>query len=185
MRRGHERVGLYLYSPSGPQWPVIGRNFTFTILHILTPNEEKFKKEKFIFRIFEEHFFYIWHQLWTSIRNKGDTRRKGILESIPLCLSAQCISWTHSVGGSSSSSGYAMTLLSAAIRSTSDAQLIIQIPTGNSVDHHNTNTCCYLQLFQETGQCWQVAEQTALNRTPHPLSIPWSFYSCCQLHTRS
>ena len=23
-RRGHERVGLYLYSPSGPQWPVIG-----------------------------------------------------------------------------------------------------------------------------------------------------------------
>ena len=28
--RGHERVGLYLYSPSGPQWPVIGRTFTFT-----------------------------------------------------------------------------------------------------------------------------------------------------------
>jgi hypothetical protein len=26
--RGHERVGLYLYSPSGPQWPVIGRTFT-------------------------------------------------------------------------------------------------------------------------------------------------------------
>ena len=26
-RRGHERVGLYLYSPSGPQWPVIGRTF--------------------------------------------------------------------------------------------------------------------------------------------------------------
>ena len=24
-RRGHERVGLYLYSPSGPSWPVIGR----------------------------------------------------------------------------------------------------------------------------------------------------------------
>ena len=24
-RRGHERVGLHLYSPSGPQWPVIGR----------------------------------------------------------------------------------------------------------------------------------------------------------------
>ena len=23
--RGHERVGLYLHSPSGPQWPVIGR----------------------------------------------------------------------------------------------------------------------------------------------------------------
>ena len=27
--RGHERVGLYLYSPSGPQWPVIGRTFTY------------------------------------------------------------------------------------------------------------------------------------------------------------
>ena len=26
--RGHERVGLYLYSPAGPQWPVIGRNFS-------------------------------------------------------------------------------------------------------------------------------------------------------------
>ena len=30
-RRGHERVGLYLYSPSGPQWPVIGSTFTFTL----------------------------------------------------------------------------------------------------------------------------------------------------------
>ena len=33
-RRGHERVGLYLYSPSGPQWPVIGRIFTFTFTYI-------------------------------------------------------------------------------------------------------------------------------------------------------
>ena len=31
-RRGHERVGLYVYSPSGSQWPVIGRTFTFTTL---------------------------------------------------------------------------------------------------------------------------------------------------------
>ena len=29
-RRGHEKVELYLYSPSGPQWPVIGRIFIFT-----------------------------------------------------------------------------------------------------------------------------------------------------------
>ena len=29
-RRGHERVELYLYSPSGPQWPVIGRTLPFT-----------------------------------------------------------------------------------------------------------------------------------------------------------
>ena len=28
--RGQERVGLYLYSPSGPSWPVIGRTFSFT-----------------------------------------------------------------------------------------------------------------------------------------------------------
>ena len=27
---GHERVGLYLYPPSGHQWAVIGRAFTFT-----------------------------------------------------------------------------------------------------------------------------------------------------------
>ena len=27
--RGHERVGLYLYSPSGPRWLVIERTFTF------------------------------------------------------------------------------------------------------------------------------------------------------------
>ena len=26
--RGHERVELYFYSPSGPSWPVIGRTFT-------------------------------------------------------------------------------------------------------------------------------------------------------------
>ena len=32
--RGHERVGLYLYSPSGPQWPVIGRTFTFSFICI-------------------------------------------------------------------------------------------------------------------------------------------------------
>ena len=28
-RQGHERVGLYLYSPSGPQLPVIGRTLPF------------------------------------------------------------------------------------------------------------------------------------------------------------
>ena len=30
--RGHEGVGLYLYSPSGPQWPVTGRTFTLPLL---------------------------------------------------------------------------------------------------------------------------------------------------------
>ena len=28
-RRGHERVELYLYSPSGPSWPVMGRTLPF------------------------------------------------------------------------------------------------------------------------------------------------------------
>ena len=30
-RRGHKRVGLYLYSPSGPQWRVMGRTFIFYV----------------------------------------------------------------------------------------------------------------------------------------------------------
>ena len=30
--RSHERVELYLYSPSGPSWPVIGRTLPFTII---------------------------------------------------------------------------------------------------------------------------------------------------------
>ena len=33
-RRGHERVELYLYSPSGPQWPVIGRTLLHFTLYI-------------------------------------------------------------------------------------------------------------------------------------------------------
>ena len=28
-RRRHERVGLYLYSPSGPRWPAIGRTLPY------------------------------------------------------------------------------------------------------------------------------------------------------------
>ena len=38
-RWGHERVGLYLYSPSGPQWPVIGWNLTFTGYNCLAEDE--------------------------------------------------------------------------------------------------------------------------------------------------
>ena len=34
LRRGHERVELYIYSPSGLKWPVIGRTFTFTFTFI-------------------------------------------------------------------------------------------------------------------------------------------------------
>ena len=36
--RGHERVGLHLYSPSRPSWPVIGRTFTFTFYNRERPN---------------------------------------------------------------------------------------------------------------------------------------------------
>ena len=35
--RGNERVGLYIYSPSGPQWAVIGWTFTFTLQSLLPP----------------------------------------------------------------------------------------------------------------------------------------------------
>ena len=35
-RRGHERVGLYLYSPSGPSWSVIGRTFC----HLIREDQE-------------------------------------------------------------------------------------------------------------------------------------------------
>ena len=31
--QGHEGVELYLYSPSGPSWPVMGRTFTFTFTY--------------------------------------------------------------------------------------------------------------------------------------------------------
>jgi hypothetical protein len=36
-RRGHERVGLYLYSPSGPQWPVIGRTLSLFLFSTSFP----------------------------------------------------------------------------------------------------------------------------------------------------
>ena len=39
--RGHERVELYLYSPSGPSWPVIGGTFTFTYKISCGKSEEK------------------------------------------------------------------------------------------------------------------------------------------------
>ena len=40
-RQGHERVELYLYSPSGPQWPVIGRTLPLTVvLHFFIPSVE-------------------------------------------------------------------------------------------------------------------------------------------------
>ena len=37
--RGHERVGLYLYSPSGPSWPVVGKTFTFNEIHLRNKNQ--------------------------------------------------------------------------------------------------------------------------------------------------
>ena len=35
-RRGHERVGLYLYSPSGPSWPVVGVTFNLYMYGVPT-----------------------------------------------------------------------------------------------------------------------------------------------------
>ena len=42
--RGHERVELYLYSPSGPSWPVVGR----TLLYYINTNYKKLKKIKYV-----------------------------------------------------------------------------------------------------------------------------------------
>ena len=45
-RRGHKRVELYLYSPSGPSWPVIGRTLPFIFylykdnIRFIKPNPE-------------------------------------------------------------------------------------------------------------------------------------------------
>ena len=36
---GKERVGLYIHSPSGPSWPVIGWTFTFNFTFYLVNNE--------------------------------------------------------------------------------------------------------------------------------------------------
>jgi hypothetical protein len=48
-RRGHERVELYLYSPSGPSWPVIGR--TFTLQYNINPTKCTFLNLKFELKI--------------------------------------------------------------------------------------------------------------------------------------
>ena len=39
--RGHERVGLYLYSPSGPSWPVIGRTLAIALLYVMSNDVRK------------------------------------------------------------------------------------------------------------------------------------------------
>ena len=62
--RGQERVELYLYSPSGPSWPVIGSTFTFTSIQyqrlrcisvqvttMWVPRRENFTTEDTIFCI--------------------------------------------------------------------------------------------------------------------------------------
>ena len=41
-RRGHERVELYLYSPSGLSWPVIGSTFTLHFATALLLQQHKY-----------------------------------------------------------------------------------------------------------------------------------------------
>ena len=43
--RAHERVGLYLYSPSGPQWPVIGRTIPQLVCFIFRHEYEMKMRE--------------------------------------------------------------------------------------------------------------------------------------------
>jgi hypothetical protein len=41
--QGHERVELYLYSPSGPSWPVIERTLTFYLFSLMIAPVYKLK----------------------------------------------------------------------------------------------------------------------------------------------
>ena len=60
--RGHERVELYLYSPSGPQWPVIGRTLP---LH----NKGKMKELQKVREDEEKDV----NSYWMTLREREDT----------------------------------------------------------------------------------------------------------------
>ena len=47
-RQAYERVGLYLYSQSGPQWPVIGRRFLLNFMKSGGKNVKWFTKMLFM-----------------------------------------------------------------------------------------------------------------------------------------
>jgi hypothetical protein len=47
MCRGHERVELYLYSPSGPSWSVIGRTFIHTHHTACNKSQISYQSESF------------------------------------------------------------------------------------------------------------------------------------------
>ena len=85
-RRGHERVELYLYSPSASQWPVIGWTFTVTCVMYLLRHGFKYCKKfpfskKFCFLLFffsgsNTLGFYSRILVWLSVRKSVNKKRK-------------------------------------------------------------------------------------------------------------
>jgi hypothetical protein len=63
-RRGRKRLGLYLYSPSGPQWPVIERTFTFTYSLQIKILRTLYKLSKWIARLI--YAFCQYRSTWVS-----------------------------------------------------------------------------------------------------------------------
>ena len=85
--RGQERVGLHLYSPFGPSWPVIGRTFTFTFTFTILTTVKK-ARQIFIKII---HYSDITKNqlgfLWNSyVRTDGQTH---IYAHIPTTFTTQ------------------------------------------------------------------------------------------------
>jgi hypothetical protein len=61
MCRGHERVELYLYSPSGPSWPIIGRTLPFTPVAVMTAGyiAQLAESNTRLYRLFTYDIFFL------------------------------------------------------------------------------------------------------------------------------
>ena len=94
--RGHERVGLYLYSPFGPSWPVIRRTFTFTTFGLVWFHFPSFFFEflrwfsinqsidhwNIRLKMFDSKCTHFWQGTWESIL---DLKEKCTLKSSTTC----------------------------------------------------------------------------------------------------
>ena len=65
-RRGHERVELYLYSPSGPSWPVIEPTFTFTLPYLSRTKKHKIIPAHFILDLHTDTFNCSHDTAWNN-----------------------------------------------------------------------------------------------------------------------
>jgi hypothetical protein len=87
--RGHKRVGLYLYSPSGSQWPVIGRTWYSYMC-------SKFKRTS---SIFSTDYFAPYNFLCSLIpfRHQQDNKVMLVITSVQTLLIPE-ISWGANKG---------------------------------------------------------------------------------------